>query len=333
MGVAMNTPIFSFSRQALRTAAVAFVLSCLSGTALAGETLTFFHNDVAGSPAVATDANGLTAWKETYRPYGDQLIDSSASTNNKLWFAGKSFDDSTGLSYMGARYYDPTLGRFMAVDPVSFNLDNLHSYNRYTYANNNPYKFVDPDGREAATAQWLQQTNAFTDRMTANLTQREAAILLVGQLGMLAIPLGFEASLAIVTRPEAALALTESVLAQEALGGGTLIAGSAAVASIEASAALVDDAARSAANAVRLEKQFASESQMGEIGTIMAGADARAPFRDAARVAEQYGGEAADWVKKTSSTFASRDGTKFETHWVENLRTGQRIEHKTKFVD
>ncbi len=50
---------------------------------------------------------------------------------------------------MGARYYHPTLGRFTGIDPVGFTQANLHSHNRYTYANNNPYKFVDPDGRVA----------------------------------------------------------------------------------------------------------------------------------------------------------------------------------------
>jgi uncharacterized protein RhaS with RHS repeats len=48
---------------------------------------------------------------------------------------------------MGARYYDPVIGRFMGVDPVGFQENNVHSFNRYAYANNNPYKFVDRDGR------------------------------------------------------------------------------------------------------------------------------------------------------------------------------------------
>ena len=35
----------------------------------------------------------------------------------------------------------------MGIDPVAPNPENIHSFNRYAYANNNPYKFVDPDGR------------------------------------------------------------------------------------------------------------------------------------------------------------------------------------------
>ena len=47
---------------------------------------------------------------------------------------------------MQARYYDPVIGRFYSNDPVGFT--NVHTFNRYAYANNNPYKYTDPDGRE-----------------------------------------------------------------------------------------------------------------------------------------------------------------------------------------
>ncbi len=49
---------------------------------------------------------------------------------------------------MQQRYYDPRVGRFWSVDPVT--VDSVGgNFNRYWYANNNPYKFSDPDGRLA----------------------------------------------------------------------------------------------------------------------------------------------------------------------------------------
>lgn len=45
---------------------------------------------------------------------------------------------------MQARYYDPVIGRFYSNDPIGFR--DIHSFNRYAYANNNPYKYTDPDG-------------------------------------------------------------------------------------------------------------------------------------------------------------------------------------------
>jgi RHS repeat-associated protein len=122
---------------------------CWAQAVFAGETITFFHNDVSGTPLMATDTNGMQAWEETYQPYGDRLLELAASRSNALWFIGQPQDDDTGLSYMGARYYDPMLGRFMGVDPLSGNSANLHSWNRYAYANNNPYRFVDPTGLQA----------------------------------------------------------------------------------------------------------------------------------------------------------------------------------------
>jgi RHS repeat-associated protein len=56
---------------------------------------------------------------------------------------------TTGLVYLGARWYSPEIGRFYGVDPVHFREAEAKSVNRYAYANNNPYRYVDPDGQIA----------------------------------------------------------------------------------------------------------------------------------------------------------------------------------------
>jgi uncharacterized protein RhaS with RHS repeats len=48
---------------------------------------------------------------------------------------------------MQQRYYDPGIGRFLSTDPVTANSVTGANFNRYWYANNNPYSFIDPDGR------------------------------------------------------------------------------------------------------------------------------------------------------------------------------------------
>lgn len=48
---------------------------------------------------------------------------------------------------MQQRYYDPSIGRFLSVDPVSADPNSGAMFNRYAYAFNNPYAFTDPDGR------------------------------------------------------------------------------------------------------------------------------------------------------------------------------------------
>lgn len=89
--------------------------------------------------------------------------------------------------------------------------------------------------------------------------------------------------------------------------------------------------ANSATNALRLAKSLASEAQMSEGGTVIAGGQSGTVFRNAIRFVQQHGGELADWVKKTSSSFTASDGVSFQTHWVENVVTGFRTAWKTVF--
>ncbi|MCV2886487.1 RHS repeat-associated core domain-containing protein [Aestuariibacter sp. AA17] len=83
---------------------------------------------------------------QNHRPYGSSIEGEA----DDIGYTGRKFDTDLGLSYMQARYYDPVIGRFYSNDPVGF--INVHTFNRYAYANNNPYKYVDPDGRSAKLA-------------------------------------------------------------------------------------------------------------------------------------------------------------------------------------
>ncbi len=121
-------------------------LLLLTSSVNAADEVTYYHHDALGSTVAATDANGTLLWKEAYRPYGERIRKEDGNSND-IWYTGKQHEEAMGLSYFGARWYDPSIGRFMAIDPVGIDEGNIHSVNRYVYANNNPYKFVDPDGR------------------------------------------------------------------------------------------------------------------------------------------------------------------------------------------
>lgn len=118
-------------------------LSCASVLS-AADTIVYLHNDLSGTPQLATSEDGGIIWKESYTPFGRKYADVSSSVG--ISFHGKPFDEETGLSYMEGRYYNPEIARFMAVDPLGYSTDNPLSFNPYIYANNNPYKYVDPDG-------------------------------------------------------------------------------------------------------------------------------------------------------------------------------------------
>lgn len=103
-----------------------------------------------------------------YYPFGEIMLDSSP-TKVRYKFAGHEFDADTELIYMGARYYDPKLARFVSPDPVVPVRVELHNYrdfkmtqfrqltnpqafNRYSYVVNNPIVFRDPFGLDKVSS-------------------------------------------------------------------------------------------------------------------------------------------------------------------------------------
>lgn len=129
-------------------------LMCAAMPVLAG-TLTFdtyYHNDHLGSPVAATDERSDLLWRAHFRPYGERQESPADAAFGNVGYTGHMQDADSGMVYMQARYYDPLIGRFMAVDPVGVRTSNPMSFNRYLYGSNNPQKYVDPDGRIIETA-------------------------------------------------------------------------------------------------------------------------------------------------------------------------------------
>lgn len=105
----------------------------------------FLHTDVLGSIRLVSDSVGRVVAEDDYDPWGK-----SASIvnqySNAYKFIGTPSDDSSGLYYMGARYYDPALAHFVSADPFIANLYQPQSLNRYAYAINDPVTLTDPSG-------------------------------------------------------------------------------------------------------------------------------------------------------------------------------------------
>ena len=115
-----------------------------SGTNIQPVGWMFLQHDASGSVLSGTWSSGGLLFKENYQPYGSQ-INGTAPGYTQRAFAGHK-QDAQDLVYMGARYYNPQIGRFLSIDPKEADPSDLHSLNRYGYANNNPYRYVDPDG-------------------------------------------------------------------------------------------------------------------------------------------------------------------------------------------
>ncbi len=101
----------------------------------------FYHLDLSGNVRVITSYSSkartfVVEAKYLYKPFGEVVVLTSPSTDPRFKYAGQE-SDASGLDHMGARYYDPTLGRFLSRDPVG---------SGYAYAYDNPLSFVDPSG-------------------------------------------------------------------------------------------------------------------------------------------------------------------------------------------
>jgi len=107
-------------------------------------TTRFQMTDALGSPVANTDTSGGTIQRTSYGPWGE-----ATPSVDGTGYTGHVMDSGTGLTYMQQRYFDPTAGRFASSDPVTTYEKPLTNFNRYSYAFGNPYRFADPDGRDA----------------------------------------------------------------------------------------------------------------------------------------------------------------------------------------
>lgn len=75
-------------------------------------------------------------------------------------FTGKEHDQESGLDYFGARYYGSALGRLTSPDEFwkDSHVTDPQSWNKYSYARNNPLRFTDPTGEKATVTTNCTQT-------------------------------------------------------------------------------------------------------------------------------------------------------------------------------
>ncbi len=108
-------------------------------------TLEYVHTDHLGSVSRTTDTGGALVRREDDFPYGTVRAESGAAPTERS-FTGQR-RDGTGLLFYNARYYAPSIGRFVSADTIVPDPSNSQALNRYAYVYNNPLKYVDPSGR------------------------------------------------------------------------------------------------------------------------------------------------------------------------------------------
>lgn len=138
----------------VKKAYMAVLAVWVASSSFAGEKVRFIHSDAVGTVRAVTDEAGNVVERHDHLPFGEEWCGStvcgSVAAGQPKRFTGKERDVETGLDYFGARYYRGSLGRFTTVDPGQKTAENLidpQRWNRYGYVRNNPFRYVDPDGR------------------------------------------------------------------------------------------------------------------------------------------------------------------------------------------
>lgn len=117
--------------------------------------VSYLTSDHLGSPRVITNENGAVTSRKDFSAFGEETITSQRNSalgynppRVRQDYTGYEKDSETGLEYAQARYYNSQHGRFTSVDPLTASaaIRDPQTFNRYSYALNSPYKFVDPLG-------------------------------------------------------------------------------------------------------------------------------------------------------------------------------------------
>lgn len=110
-----------------------------------GSNRLYYVQDATDSVIGVFDAAGGFTGGYSYSPYGElrAASDNPVIRDNPLRFSSGPWDAAANLYRLGARYYDPSLGRFTQYDPTG------QEPNPYSYAAGNPANFVDPTGTKA----------------------------------------------------------------------------------------------------------------------------------------------------------------------------------------
>lgn len=105
-------------------------------TEIRSGTTSYYQQDGLGSVTSLRNGSGSLWNTYTFDSYG-KLNASTGTLTNPFQYTGRESDQETGLYYYRARYYDPSVGRFMSEDPIGFK----GGPNFYDYVGNDPVDF------------------------------------------------------------------------------------------------------------------------------------------------------------------------------------------------
>ncbi|MEV4562074.1 polymorphic toxin-type HINT domain-containing protein, partial [Kitasatospora sp. NPDC049285] len=107
--------------------------------------LNYQISDHHGTGTIAIDSATLQVTRRPADPFGNPRGTQPTTWAGDHGFVNGTKDDTTGLTNLGAREYQPTLGRFLSLDPL-LDAGDPQQWNGYAYSNNDPVNLSDPTG-------------------------------------------------------------------------------------------------------------------------------------------------------------------------------------------
>ena len=108
-----------------------------------------YNKDIQGSTTSLVKEDGSADATYQYTDFGETTIHGDDQADNEVCYTGGIYDQTTGLYYLNARYYDPEEGRFLTEDTYRGENDQPDTQHLYVYCANNPVNYVDPSGHFA----------------------------------------------------------------------------------------------------------------------------------------------------------------------------------------
>ncbi|GAA1948184.1 RHS repeat-associated core domain-containing protein [Kitasatospora viridis] len=115
-------------------------------------TVTYLPSNPQHTSQLEVDSKTLAVTRRAYDPYGNTRGGVPGSWADNHGYLGQPADPGSGLDLLGARQYDPTIGRFLTADPI-FELGDSNQMGGYTYASDNPTTMSDPTGERSECGQ------------------------------------------------------------------------------------------------------------------------------------------------------------------------------------
>jgi RHS repeat-associated protein len=127
--------------------------------------------DHHGTAVSQIDSTTLAVQRRRSMPYGEPRGPQATDWKGTKGFVGGTTDD-TGLTHLGAREYDPTIGRFISDDPIT-DFTDPQQLNGYAYSNNNPTTLSDPSGLKSIDEEERRFENAPGGKAVGSASRRK----------------------------------------------------------------------------------------------------------------------------------------------------------------